>query len=577
MRLTVQYILLFVVCANIYGSIGYLPHRPHLVQRKHNTYHASSYDFANQNMFTTRSLHGGSTFAASTVFSDIPLTEKSVTRDDCIGKIVFLLPNESNIVSKFGSSSPVGNPTLFDAVQLLGKKATYFADGRIDYEVTTVNTAKKEENYQNLVDTEILIAIGLTESPDEMLFAEKVFQARRQQNRRTRKRMCHFALECAKVLPPLVGPFDAVSPSPIRAKLFPWTEYATASRMHDQMLDLFSRWTSDEFCYALMIFLNQFSGSEIDWVKYRTDASWEKGPIKSIQEIYSMVTECSDCILPCVRDDKCRECLSKLTAIDPRDQATSYRTLVSYESELLTKFSLCIFTKKNIFQCNAIIPTIPKVPPMTMWRGKNLTEEDGRALLVGHLNDPAAPEHSLRGDISWKVCCGANKAYDQFPSQNQLFYPAARGRDMWYDPVFRVETLDGRNVWCKRHYKVRPQSIPGTFRLSVSDNGVTSDEFWTIVGAADDLSWIVFHYAGAAKTVGLQYLGGLLCTPDGSVPDQTVLPQIWDCFRTAGIEPWELYMVDNRRDTPGAIDAGIAPLEYYRSAVLEKRGAAITA
>lgn len=100
---------------------------------------------------------------------------------------------------------------------------------------------------------------------------------------------------------------------------------------------------------------------------------------------------------------------------------------------------------------------------------------------------------------------------------------------MWYDPVFRVETLDGRNVWCKvkshvvkrqsashrvlncllfrfiiqRHYKVRNGPVPGTFRLSVLDNGVTSNEFWTIAGVADDLSWIVFHYAGAASAVGL--------------------------------------------------------------------------
>jgi len=40
-------------------------------------------------------------------------------------------------------------------------------------------------------------------------------------------------------------------------------------------------------------------------------------------------------------------------------------------------------------------------------------------------------------------------AYDQFPSQNQIFYESVNGRDMWYDPVFRVETVDGRNVWAK--------------------------------------------------------------------------------------------------------------------------------
>ena len=68
--------------------------------------------------------------------------------------------------------------------------------------------------------------------------------------------------------------------------------------------------------------------------------------------------------------------------------------------------------------------------------------------------------------------------------------------------MFRVETIDGRVVWCKRHYRVRNGPVPGTFRFSVLDNGVTSDEFWTILGAADDLSWVCFHYAGAAGAVG---------------------------------------------------------------------------
>jgi VDE lipocalin domain len=168
-------------------------------------------------------------------------------------------------------------------------------------------------------------------------------------------------------------------------------------------------------------------------------------------------------------------------------------------------------------------------------------------------------------DCSWKVACGANVAYDQFPCQNQLFYPSTRGRDMWYDPVFRVETLDGRHVWCKRHYRVRSGPQAATFRLSVLDNGVTTDEFWTIVGAADDLSWIVFHYAGAAKVIGLQYLGGLLCTPDGSLPDERQLPAIWDCLQSAGIQPWELNVVDNQLDSPSAIAAGPPPLDFYRN------------
>ena len=51
---------------------------------------------------------------------------------------------------------------------------------------------------------------------------------------------------------------------------------------------------------------------------------------------------------------------------------------------------------------------------------------------------------------------------------------------------------------------------PGTFYFSVLDNGVTSSEFWRIVDCADNLSWALFYYAGAASVVGLTYRGAVL-------------------------------------------------------------------
>ena len=246
-----------------------------------------------------------------------------------------------------------------------------------------------------------------------------------------------------------MGPFDADAPS-LASRYLPWTKAASARRLYGQMTDAFSRWTSDDFAYALMIFINGLI-SEVDWVKHSIDATWEKGPIRNTKEFYSMISKCGGCIGKCLMDHNCRECIGKLTQVDSRDQVQSYKTLGSYESDLLRDFSLCILTKNNIFNCDATIPTIPQVTPMSTWRGEALTEAVGRSILVGHLDDPSAPSGSQRLPVSWKVACGANVAYDQFPSQNQLFYPAARGRDMWYDPVFRVRTLDGRNVWCKRY------------------------------------------------------------------------------------------------------------------------------
>ena len=55
--------------------------------------------------------------------------------------------------------------------------------------------------------------------------------------------------------------------------------------------------------------------------------------------------------------------------------------------------------------------------------------------------------------------------------------------------VFKVQTLDGREVWRQRLYRVRRAQTPGTFHLSVLDNGVTSKEFWRLLDCAEDLAW----------------------------------------------------------------------------------------
>jgi len=371
---------------------------------------------------------------------------------------------------------------------------------------------------------------------------------------------------------PICGPYDPSAPS-VSSEVLPWTSDASGKRLIDQMNGLFDRWTSDDFTYAIMLFFNQFASStgEIDWVKHSIDATWEKGLVQNGKELYDMVTKCGDCVAKCVQDETCKKCLDELTAVDTSDQVASYRTIVSFESELLKEFSFCILQKNNIFNCDAKIPKMPYVEPMKEFRGKPLTKEVARGILVGHLDDEKAMDGSERTDISWKVGAGANVAYDQFPSQNQIFYESANGKSMWYDPVFRVETIDGRNVWANRHYRVREEAVPGTFRFSVLDNGVTSDEFWTIVDCADDLSHIVFHYAGAAGAVGQRYLGGLLCTADGTLPAEEHREPIYEKLRSAGIEPWELFECDNRMDSEGAMDAGPPPLEFFRKEVLQRK------
>ena len=52
-----------------------------------------------------------------------------------------------------------------------------------------------------------------------------------------------------------------------------------------------------------------------------------------------------------------------------------------------------------------------------------------------------------------------------------------------------------------------------------------------------------------------RYLGGLLCTSTGELPPAKDLDEIWEVFRSAEIEPWELFVVDNDETSAGALSA----------------------
>lgn len=510
----------------------------------------------------------------STSSGSVPPNASSVVPSkNLIGKAVFILPHNANeVVSKFGSYSPYGSPSILEAAEQLKKKVKWFSDGSVDANIIQMPDTQGEASSirQQVLDANAVIVFEIDRVGD-LSYIKDLFEERKALSC-GEKELCQFVLDCdgIKSLPSsLCGPYDPQSPSLI-SLIVPWSAGASGKRMEEQMMELFARWSSDDFTYALLLFFNQYV-APIDWVKYSIDATWEKGPVQNAQEFYKMITECGDCVAKCVADENCKECLDALTAVDTSDQVASYRTIVSYESELLRDFSFCILQRNNIFGCDAKIPTLPQVAPMKTFRGKTLTKEVARQLLIGHLNDENGLESNEKIDISWKVSAGANVAYDQFPSQNQIFYMSVDGRSMWYDPVFRVETIDGRNVWAKRHYRVRDGKVPGTFRFSVLDNGVTSDEFWTLVDVADDLSYIIFHYAGAARVVGQRYLGGLLCTADGSLPSESERKEkIYPMLRSAGIEPWELFVVDNSADSAGALDAGPPPLDFYRKEILEK-------
>ena len=306
-----------------------------------------------------------------------------------IGTVALLVPS-NDCRSKFGSKSPLPPPSYREVAEQLARKISHFSDGRISTEVvspTDKSSGTIDNDTQNdaCLKSDALIAIGLT-TPSDIRYLSETFRLRRSiQQQTASSNTCQFAIDCGDhTYAPIVGPYDEANPSPL-ATLAPWSDVASGKRLSVQMTELFDKYITDEFALAMMLFFNQFSGHNIPWVQHSIDVTWEKGIYQNAKEIYSMITKCGPCITECLADENCSACIKALDKIDTRNQVESYRTVVSYESTLLRDFSLCILQKNNIFECKATIPKLPVVKPMSQWRGKELTVEGARGIMIGHL------------------------------------------------------------------------------------------------------------------------------------------------------------------------------------------------
>ncbi|XP_041008879.1 violaxanthin de-epoxidase, chloroplastic [Juglans microcarpa x Juglans regia] len=291
--------------------------------------------------------------------------------------------------------------------------------------------------------------------------------------------------------------------------------------------EAWDRHNSDDIRFCLLVIINAY---------IRPVSILKNLRSKGFSTLNCMVKNCGPQILNCLLDPNCRKALQCLNQCSPVDQVCNYRCIASYESPNLEAFSLCVLQKHNCLELDAKIPEKPYVTPMEKFRGKDLCNETAEDLFVGWLG-------SL--NWSWRVVAGQNPAYDQFPCQYQLFYRGKAKGSFWYEPVFQVKTLEEKMVWRRRKYRVKRGKIPGTFYFSVLDNGVVSNEFWTIVDVNNDLSWALFHYSGAARVAGQSYTGAVLVTPDGAYPKDADRMKLALALEKCGIKDWELYTVDN--------------------------------
>ncbi|XP_077221359.1 violaxanthin de-epoxidase-like protein [Tasmannia lanceolata] len=291
--------------------------------------------------------------------------------------------------------------------------------------------------------------------------------------------------------------------------------------------EAWERYNSDDIRFCLLVVINAYIRPVPILKNLRS---------KGFSTLNCMVKNCGSEILNCLLDPNCRKALQCLNNCAPTDQVCSYRCIASYESPTLEAFSLCVLQKHNCLELDSEIATRPYVPPMSMFRGEDLSHEIAEDLFVGWLGNL---------EWSWRVVAGQNPAYDQFPCQYQLFYRGKAKGSFWYEPVFQVRTLEGKMVWRRRRYRVKKDKIPGTFYFTVLDNGVVSKEFWTIIDVCDDLRWGLFHYSGAARVAGQSYTGAVLVSPNGDYPPEMGHERMVSALEKCGIKEWELYTVDN--------------------------------
>ncbi|KAM5577535.1 hypothetical protein ABKV19_008064 [Rosa sericea] len=316
----------------------------------------------------------------------------------------------------------------------------------------------------------------------------------------------------------------------IFGKMFDTAESKKSSESMEVVQTVSQAWerhNSDDIRFCLLVIINGY---------IRPVPILQNLRSKGLSTLSCMVKNCGPQILNCLLDPNCRKALQCLNECSPVDQVCNYRCIASYESPVLEAFSLCVLQKHNCLGLDAKIPDKPYVPPMVKFQGKDLCHETAEDLFVGWLG-------SL--DWSWRVVAGQNPAYDQFPCQYQLFYRGKAKGSFWYEPVFQVKTLEGKMVWRRRKYRVKRNKVPGTFQFSVLDNGVVSNESWTIVDVADDLSWGLFYYRGAARVAGQSYTGAVLVSPDGAYPNDVHRSRLVSALENCGIKEWELFTVNN--------------------------------
>ena len=113
----------------------------------------------------------------------------------------------------------------------------------------------------------------------------------------------------------------------------------------------------------------------------------------------------------------------------------------------------------QLFRNDATQPEFPIVKPMKTFRGEKLTHDVAEQIMQGWLGSERMGRKSI---TPGSRVAGQNPAYDHFPAQYQIWYAGKARNSFWYNPVFKVNTLDGKSVWRRSDYRCKREDTPGT-------------------------------------------------------------------------------------------------------------------
>jgi hypothetical protein len=171
----------------------------------------------------------------------------------------------SKAFSPFGITSPVSSPTFLEAAQQVKIKVQN-CDPRIK-----VSVSSDSDSFPSSPPCDLLLTLGVP--PPASLPPPSPNKGR-------------FVISPPSPLPSSKDFVDSYAPdAAITLPSAPWSSLSTARRLHDYLLKLFSRYTTDDYATGVLLFVNQYSGEKVPWVQHSIDPSWEKGAVQNAREV----------------------------------------------------------------------------------------------------------------------------------------------------------------------------------------------------------------------------------------------------------------------------------------------------